>query len=74
MLRFPILRPSGVRMYIRNERLKKERREQIAENELRILQMQQDNVYKPVTLMGHIGNKLHTIAYFINNCSICMNF
>lgn len=55
MLRFPILRPSGMRMYIRNERLKKESQELKAEKELKKLQMTQGRVKNPVTLIGHIG-------------------
>uniref|UniRef100_A0A8D8AE42 Nitric oxide-associated protein 1 n=1 Tax=Culex pipiens TaxID=7175 RepID=A0A8D8AE42_CULPI len=55
MLKFPILRPSDYRLFLRTKRLQSERVKQIEEEKLRKQQARQTGSTKFATLIGHIG-------------------
>ncbi|XP_055614065.1 nitric oxide-associated protein 1 [Uranotaenia lowii] len=55
MLKFPILRPSDYRMFLRTKRLQSERLKIHAENKLRRQQARETGSPKFATLIGHIG-------------------
>lgn len=55
LLKFPILRPSAWRLYMRTQRLLAERQKKIAEDKLRRFQLKRTNDVQYATLMGHIG-------------------
>lgn len=55
LLKFPILRPSDYRIYLRTQRLLSERQMKHAENALRNQKAQDDMSIRNATLIGHIG-------------------
>lgn len=55
MLKFPILKPSDFRLFVRTKRLQHEFKMKIAENQLRKEQAQKTKQSKHATLIGHIG-------------------
>ncbi|XP_058816626.1 nitric oxide-associated protein 1 [Topomyia yanbarensis] len=55
MLKFPILRASDYRLFLRTKRLQSERVKQIEENKLRRHQAKSTGLVKHATLIGHIG-------------------
>ncbi|XP_046987580.1 nitric oxide-associated protein 1 [Schistocerca americana] len=55
LLKFPILRPSGWRLYMRTKRLLAERERKQAEDKLRHFQLKRMNDVQYATLVGHIG-------------------
>lgn len=62
-LKFPILRPSDMRIYIRAQRLQSEKEQRIVEAEFRKAQMKVSGNTKYATLIGHIGN-VSNILFF----------
>lgn len=54
-LKFPILRPSDMRIYMRSQRLQDEQEQRKAEQQLRRDQAQKTGNPKYATLIGHIG-------------------
>jgi len=56
MLKFPILRPSAMRLFLRTQRMISEREQKNAESKLRKIQMRTTGNPEYATLIGHIGN------------------
>jgi len=55
LLKFPMLRPTSIRLSHRVQRLKAEARTRQAQDQLRRLQLKETNEPKYATLIGHIG-------------------
>lgn len=55
MLKFPIMRPSGHRLYLRHQRMMQHKHIYAEENRLREECLKQSNSAKYATLIGHIG-------------------
>lgn len=55
MLKFPILRPSGIRLFQRTHRIQSEKSKRYAEEKLRKTQATTTGNLKYATLIGHIG-------------------
>ncbi|XP_055522740.1 nitric oxide-associated protein 1 [Wyeomyia smithii] len=55
MLKFPILRPSDYRLYLRTKRLLSEKLQQIQEEKMRKHQARNTGLVQHATLIGHIG-------------------
>lgn len=59
LLKFPILRPSDLRKFLRTQRLLSERREAAAENQLRNLQLKASKNIETATLVGNVGRTFY---------------
>lgn len=60
LIKFPILKPSQYRMYLRQLRLLQTKKLSSKEEELRRLELKRSNSIEDATLIGHIGETFLT--------------